>query len=167
MAHDVFLKIEGVSGPHSEADMEGYIRLSTFSHAIEQPMSGSATGAGAESAGRATHGDFIIVKDVDRTSPRLALLCCLGETIPNVTLEVRESANLRAVYMEYRMSDVIVRSVRPSLSYTNDRRQENVTREQIAFRYGRIRWTYTDNDERGVPREELAHFWDAQQNYGG
>lgn len=167
MAHDVFLKIDGIEGSATEGDKRGYIRLVTFSHGIEQPMSGSASGAGSESAGRATHGDFVVLKDIDRATPQLALYCCQGRVIPGVRVEICDSTNLRSTYMEFRMSDVIVRSVRPSLTYASDQDQETIAREQVAFRYGRIQWMFTGHDGQGVPQEEVAHFWDARQNFGG
>ncbi len=167
MAHEVYLQVEGLEGPVAEKGREGWIRLVTFSHGIEQPMSGSATGSGSVAAGRAAHSDFLVVKDIDLISPRISLLCCSGEKIPTVSVELCDSTNRKQPYMAFKMTNAYVRSVNANLSYISREDSETLAREQVAFRYGRIQWSFTQIDQSGSQVAETVHFWDAQENVGG
>lgn len=168
MAHDIFLRVAGIEGSSKYGERAGWIRLLSFTHAIEQPMSGSAQGGGGVSAGRAVHGDFTVLKDVDVTSPALALYCCRGDKIGRVTLDICDSANQRAVYMQYEMSDVYVRRVAPELSVVQDIATETLAREQVSFRYGRIQWAFFEVDGSAqATGNDSIHYWDAQSNQGG
>lgn len=175
MAHDVFIRLDGIDGESMDDRHFGWIRVLTFSHQIELPLAGSAParvegGAGRTdlTAGRASHGDMVFLKDLDRATPKLAFHCCSGKLIKQVVLEICDSANNREKIMEFIMSDVLVRSVSPGLDTIMATDREAFTREKIGLRYGRIEWIYTMLDPAtAVPKGNVHYYWDVAQNRGG
>jgi type VI secretion system secreted protein Hcp len=69
MANDIFLKIQGVTGPVTNAAFPGAIQLTAYSQGFTDPTTvASGTGAGAGKA-TTTCGAINITKMVDSTSP--------------------------------------------------------------------------------------------------
>ena len=113
MAFDAFLKIATIPGESTDDKHAGWIEISSFSHGVSQASSGSVSSGGGRSAERCDHQDFSIVKSLDKASPKLALACCKGEHINEVIIELCRSGGDKQKYMEYKLTDVIVSSVRP------------------------------------------------------
>jgi type VI secretion system secreted protein Hcp len=66
--------------------------------------------------------------------------------------------------MEYKMSDVIVRSVRPG---GNSKGPDQVPHEEVSFAYGKIAWTYTETDHStGKPKGDVKGQWSCITNSG-
>lgn len=168
MAHDAFLLMEGITGGCADPGHEDWIRVHFFSHHVSQPELDAASRPGDAGAGRAEHGDFVVIKTVDRASPDLSYYCCSGQRIPKVVLELCDSSNYRMKYMEYVMRDVLIKGFRPFLERLagTTEAHETMTREEIALRYRRIDWIFTLNTGVG-PQGSIQHFWDLNQNRGG
>ncbi|MFM2041455.1 MAG: hypothetical protein RLY86_31 [Pseudomonadota bacterium] len=169
MSHHAYIRFDGIEGRTTEKELPGWTRLWAFRHSIMQPAAGSAAARGDAGPGRADHGDFIILKNVDEASPRLSLYCCAGARLPNVTVAIHNSANFRLKYIEYKMTDVTIRAVTPYLPEAGDNTDGNgarVVREEIALRYRRITWTYTMLED-GAARGDVTCYWDLMQNQGG
>ena len=135
MAFDCFLKIEGVPGESTDDKHSDWIELLSFSHGVSQTSSGAASSGGGRSAERCDHQDFSVVKTLDKASPKLNLFCCNGKHIPTVTVELCRAAEDKQKYMEYKMNDVIVTSVRPGGSAEGG---EALPLEEVTFNYGKI-----------------------------
>ncbi len=169
MAHEAYIKFEGIDARLDQAEYPGRSRLLAFRHAVSQPGAGSAAAAGDSGPGRAEHGDFVLLKDADEASPRLALLCCNGFRIPTVTVTFHDSADLRLKIMEYRMTDVLVRAFNPFLQESAglaDGQSGRMVREEVALRYRRIVWGFTLTTGNAT-QGEVRTYWDLQGNTGG
>jgi type VI secretion system Hcp family effector len=172
MAHDAFIRFEGIDARVDQGDQRGWARLLAFRHVISQPGAGGAAAAGDAGPGRAEHGDFVVLKAADEASPRLALMCCNGFRIPTVIVAIHDSAGLRQKIMEYRMTDVMVRAFNPFLQESKESSEDRegqggrMVQEEVALRYRRIVWGFTlvsGNAARG----EVRTYWDLQGNTGG
>ena len=158
-----YCKIEGIDGESTDEAHENWIEVLSYNHGITQTSTMHSGGGGG--AGKSTHEDFIIAKSLDKASPKLVLACCNGEHIPKVVLELCHSGGERQKFMEYEMEDVIVASVRPCGS-TNGEKPMPV--EEIAFRYGKIKFVYTQFDPRsGKSAGYVQSHWDVKANTGG
>ncbi|MFY8095763.1 MAG: Hcp family type VI secretion system effector [Niveispirillum sp.] len=166
MAHDAYIRFDGISSRNPDAQQPGWIRLLSFRHGLEQPMTGSAGTGGQGAPARARHGDLVIEKLLDDTSPILSLYCCSGRLIPEVTVEVWDAGAGRHKFMEYLLSDVLVRSTRVQLPTVQAPESGATLREEIGLQYARIEWNYTLNSADG-PIGSVNHFWDTTQNRGG
>ena len=165
MAFDCFLKIDGVDGESTDDKHQKWIELLSYSHGVSQPSSGAVSSGGARSAERCDHQDFLVVKTVDRASPKLALACCNGEHIANVKVELCRATENKEKYMEYLMTDVIVSSVRPGGSAQGG---EPLPLEEVSFNYGKITWNYIETDHKtGKPGGNVETHWDLVVNKGG
>jgi type VI secretion system secreted protein Hcp len=165
MAFDSFLKIDVVPGESTDDKHKDWIEVLSFSHGVSQVASGSSSNAGGRSAERCDHSDFCVVKTLDKASPKLALFCCNGQHIKEVKVELCRAAGDKQKYMEYKLSDVIVSSVRPGGSAQGS---ETLPLEQVSFNYGKIEWIYTATDHKtGKPAGDVKAHWDLTANKGG
>jgi type VI secretion system secreted protein Hcp len=165
MAFDTFLKISTIPGESTDDKHKDWIEILSFSHGVVQPATGSTSSGGARSAERVDHQDFSLVKTLDKASPKLALACCNGEHIPEVNVELCRATGDKAVYMKYKLTDVIVSSVSDGGSAQGG---ETLPLEEVSFNYAKIAWTYTETDHKtGKAKGDVETHWDLSANKGG
>jgi len=164
MAFDAFLKIDGIPGECTDQAHKNWIELLSFSHQIMQPATGSVSTGGARSAERCDHQDFVIVKALDKSSPKLALKCSNGEHIPRVTIQLCRNTGSKNTYMEVIMHDVIISSYSPIGRCSGE---ESLPIEDLSLNYGKIEWIYTEMDHKtGKPKGNVRSNWDLVENRG-
>jgi type VI secretion system secreted protein Hcp len=165
MAFDCFLKIDGVDGECTDDKHQKWIEILSYSHGVSQPSSGSSSSGGGRSAERCDHQDFSVVKTLDKTSPKLNLFCSDGRHIWSVKMELCRATGDKQKYMEYRLDDCIISSVRPGGSAQGG---EALPIEEVSFNYGKISWVYTETDHKtGRPGGNVETHWDLVENKGG
>ncbi len=161
MAVDMFLKIEGLPGESTDERHKDEIEVLSYSWSVHQPRTVSASSHGSLTAERAEFNDFVVVKALDKASPKLALACANGEHFPAIRMEICRAGGDKQPYMEYKMTDVIVTSLRPGGSGDG----EAVPLEEVSFNYGKIEWKYTKLDPHGgKPAGNIAAGWDLKLN---
>jgi type VI secretion system secreted protein Hcp len=165
MAFDAFLKIDGIDGESQDDKHKEWIEILSFNSGASQPSAGSRSTGGAASAERVNLQDFSVVKTLDKSSPKLFLHCCNGKHIPSVKIELCRATGDKQKYMEYKMTDVIVSSVRPGGS---SHAGESLPLEEVSFNFGKIEHIYTVTDQKtGKPKGDVKTNWDAVANKGG
>jgi type VI secretion system secreted protein Hcp len=158
-----FVQVKDIPGECSDKGHEGWIQALSYSHGVSQRAAGAISGTGGISGQLADHSDFTIVKTLDKSSPKLALACCKGEAIGDVTVELCRAAGDKSKYMQYKMSDVIIRTARPSGSAKGS---DDLPLEEIHFAYAKIEWTYTEFDTKNKPKGDVKASWDLATNTG-
>jgi type VI secretion system secreted protein Hcp len=162
MAFDAFIKIDGIPGESTDDKHADWIEVLSYSCGVTQTASGSASSGGGASAERADFQDFSIVKALDKASPKLALACADGTHIKEITLELCRAGGDKLKYMEYKLGDAIVSSVRPGGSAGGS---ETLPLEEVSFNYGKIEWTYTQQKRAdGSGGGNVAAGWDLEKN---
>ena len=157
----IFLNVDGIPGESLDDKHDDWIDVLSFSHGISQPTSGLGITRTAE---RSTHEDFTITKELDKSSPKLALACCNGDHITEVIIEVCR-ADTSDKYMRYTLTDVIVVSISQNGSSQGEGARPI---EEISLRYGRIDWSYTEIDPlTSKPKGNVEAYWDVETNKGG
>jgi type VI secretion system secreted protein Hcp len=165
MAFDAFLKLSTIPGESTDDKHKDWIEILSYSWGVSQPAGGERSTGGAAAAERASHSDFSIVKILDKASPKLFLACCKGEHIAEVKLELCRATGDKQKYMEYKMSDVLVSSVRPGGAAKGG---ETLPLEEVSFNYGKMELSYTATDHKtGKPMGDLKAYWDSTANKGG
>jgi type VI secretion system secreted protein Hcp len=135
---DNYMQIDGLKGESTDSEHKDWIELLSFSHSISQPASATAASAGGGTTSRCQHGDYLITKYVDLSSPKLYELCSSGKHIKDVTIEMmRASGDKRVKYMVVKMEQVVISQVSPAGGGAD------FPTESISFNYGTIKWTYT------------------------
>lgn len=157
----IFLSVDGIPGESTDAEHDEWIDVLSFSHGVSQPSGISSVTRSAE---RCEHEDFIITKELDKSSPKLALACCKGEHIIEVVIEVCR-ADTTGKYMQYTLTDVIVTSISQNGASQGE---DAKPIEEVSFSYGRIDWSYTETDYMtGKPKGNVEAYWNIETNKGG
>lgn len=166
MGHEAYIRFDGIETRNPDSLRRGWIRLLAFRHMLEQPGGGSAGGGGDAAPARARHGDMVIDKLIDDSSPVLALYCCSGRLVPEVSLELWDASHNQLKFMEITLTDVLVRSLHTQLPPSQGPGGIPPAWETVGLRYGRIAWVYTINGKAGTTHN-ISHYWDASSNRGG
>jgi type VI secretion system secreted protein Hcp len=162
MAFDCFLKIDGIDGESTDAAHKNWIELVSFTHGMSQTASSVVSSSGGGTSGRVNMQDFSVVKHFDSATPKLAEACCTGKHFPTIQMDICRAGGDKLKYMEYKLTESIVSSVRPGGSAQGG---DEVPLEEVSFNFGKIEWTYThqkraDGSGGGV----VASGWDLRTN---
>jgi len=165
MGFDAFLKVSTIPGESTDSAHTEWIEVLQLNHGVYQPSTGSVSSGGARTAERSDHEHFSIVKSLDKASPKLFLSCCKGDHIPEITIELCRNTGNKQKYMEYKMTDIIISSVRPT---GTSKGTETLPLEEVKFSYGKLELTYTQTDHQtGAAKGEVKAYWDLVGNTGG
>jgi type VI secretion system secreted protein Hcp len=159
MAFDAFLKIDGIPGESTDDKHKDWIEVLSYNWGASQPSSASASSSGGASHERANFQDFTIKKVLDKATPKMALACAGGDHIKSVTLELCRAGKDKVKYMEYKLTNCIISNI------TNAGGGEGEPSETLAFNYGKIEWTYTQQSRAdGSGGGQIPAGWDLQVN---
>jgi type VI protein secretion system component Hcp len=96
-----------------------------------------------DKTGSVQMGDLSIVKQIDRSSPRINTVCAQGEHIDEVTIEFQRASGDRQTYFKITMQSVFVSSVQPGSGGTGS----DSPLETVSFRYKKVKWEYSSPDD--------------------
>jgi len=132
-----YIKFDGIDGEATDSSHQSWSDLLSFSHTIHKPGAG-ATGA-TRTRGDVTLGDVVVVRELDKASPKLQEAVLRGKVFPMVQFEFASSSD-RATYLKYELTNVMVTSISTS-GDADDRPTEEVT-----LNFEEIKVTYTEYD---------------------
>lgn len=162
--YKMFIHIEGIDGESKDDEHEGWIDVQSYDHSVTQPVSDIS---GGRTTSKSEHSDFSIVKELDKSSPKLALRVCDGQHIPSVVLELVNPDDTRMKYMVYELRDVIISSVSPIGDPDSGARPL----EELTLNYAEIGWTYTEYEGNwtspGKGAGDVSAGWNVETNSGG
>lgn len=143
MSQDIFIKIAGIEGESFDSSHKNEIEVLSWSWEIFQE-SDMHTGSGG-GAGKATVGDLVFQHYVDRASPNLMKFCLTGKHLQEAKLTVRKAGGTALEYLKITMSDVIVTSVQPRGSASDEVR---IT-ETVRLAFAKVKQEYTVQNQQG------------------
>ena len=110
MAIDVYLRIEGINGESADDRHNGWIECISATWNVHQPKSATASTAGGHTAERCEHGDVLVSKLADLSTPTLMQSCASGRTLPSARLEFMraDGAGERVKYYEIELDNVLI-----------------------------------------------------------
>ncbi len=127
------LVIDGINDASTPSDV--------FSVKIGVTAPASTGGGGG--AGKATFSDFVIVKPVDSSSPKLMLALATGKHLSKATIDIfGEGGSSAAPILTWELDEVIVSSF--SFSTMHDR-----PADQVSLSYGKVCSIFEGTDEQG------------------
>lgn len=87
MAIDVYLQIDGIKGESGDEKHREWIECRSVSWEVKQSRSASSSTGGGHTVERCEHGEIVISKLADLSSPVLLQTCSSGETISTARIE--------------------------------------------------------------------------------
>ena len=87
-----FAKIDGIEGDSNRKGFEKQIELVGLEHEISQPVGVSASGRGALTVSQSEHHPFVLVKEHDKSTPKLNQHASNGAHIPKVEVTLCRQA---------------------------------------------------------------------------
>src|SRR5262249_24450656 len=104
---DYFLKLDGIEGESSDHIHKGEIELLSFTIGGQHSGSG-AGGSGGAGTGRVQVHDMVVVKQVDKATPKLFLAFTSHQHIKKAEITARKAGGTQADYLRISLSDVVV-----------------------------------------------------------
>ncbi len=145
---DIFLQITGIDGESTDDNHIDWIDVLSFSMGMSQPWDGSV------GIGQIIMEDIVLVKQVDKATPKLMEKCAKGEVIPSVILEVSLVDGKRPTYYKYELKNVIVSSF-----YSKGDINAHAT-ETFTLHFEWFKVTYSEIDYAGKVEGNVEFTWD-------
>lgn len=159
---DIYVKFDGpnIKGESDDKDHAGWIEVNSWSHAISQPKSATASSAGGHTAERCEHDDMVFEKVLDLVSPQLYQACSSGQTFKEVTINFMraDGDGARVKYLEVKLKNAIISSVAPSIQ------GEGLPVEKFGLKYAAIQWKYTQQKSEGGSGGTSQGAWSLTKN---
>lgn len=160
MAIDVYLQIEGIKGESADGRHKDWMECQSATWSISQPRSATASTGGGHTAERCEHGEVVITKLADLSSPVLLQTCSTGRTIPRAKLEfMRADGNgERIKYFEIELENVLIGGVFPAIH------EGKLLSEHVGLKYSKAKWKYTQQKIGGGVSGNTVGGWDLAAN---
>ena len=159
---DIYVKFgsPAIKGESQDKEHKDWIEVNSWTHAITQPRSATASTAGGHTAERCEHGEMIFQKDLDVVSPLLYQHASGGSTFDEVTVEFyrADGEGKRVRYLEIKLKYVLIASVRPSVV------SEGVPSESFSLKYAAVQWKYTQQKIGGNQGGNSQGAWSLTKN---
>ncbi len=135
-----YLQIKGIDGDVTEKDHVKWINVTGFNWGLSQRLFGNAQGREQHGTGQADVREFVITKELDSSSPNLALYCAQNKAVSDVTLHVITKQNEKNhKTMEIKLKDCIISSVQLSGMANGS---TALPEETVAIRFAEISQEY-------------------------
>jgi len=154
MLTGMYIKFDGVDGEAQDRDHRKWCDAISFSQG--QSLPGDGTGA-TRRRGNVVFEDIVVIKELDKASPKLAEAVCKGKVFPKVEIHLtRQYANAGPVtYYAYELKNVLIVAYNiGGSSYSAD-----IPTEEISFSFEEIKVTYTETDETGATKGSVEYQW--------
>lgn len=156
-AGELFLKLDNVLGESREPGHVGEIDVLSFSFGASQ--TGVREAGGRASARRSSLSPIAIVKQVDKSSPKLFLACATGVHFKDAVLTISTGGDKPFEYLVITMSDVLISSYQVGTS-----EGAGPATESISFSYSKIEYRYIPRNDAGEPLQPVVVTFDVLKN---
>ena len=185
LAHSsAYIKFEGIDGESQNEGHEGWSEIVSFSQGIHKPDSGT-TGS-TRRRGDVVLEDIVLVKQLDKASPKLAEAICKGEVFPKVEIHLTgpsEGSTCSGTFYVYELKNVMITSYKVSgsnpLAYALIAPAPDVTMpfagpfvvqavdapiEEISLNFEEIKVIYTECDPiTGKAKGNVEYTWKVEE----
>lgn len=149
-----YIKFKDVEGECKDKDHKGWSDLVSFNQQMSKP--GTGTGS-TRRRGDVVCEDISVVKELDKSSPKLAESMCLGHVYPEVEIHVTASYTDagRVTYYSYMLTNCQV----VSYSVGGSGQSEDVPTEEIMINFEEIMVTYVECNAKGTEVGRIEYSW--------
>lgn len=157
-----FLHLDGIPGESTDPAHENWIEIESVQQTLSRPAASLPAAAGRRS-GEVVRGDVVVVKHLDKSSPKLVEALATGRVIPEARIELVRTDGNRPGYFQ-----IVLQRVQVTARSTGARPAESLgDHEEIALSYEAAEWVYTEFAEDGTPIADHRAFWDFLRHRGG
>jgi type VI secretion system secreted protein Hcp len=158
-----YIKLPDIEGEVEEQEHEKWIEVDSVSMPIFRSITEGAKGAQRRS-GETSLGDVNVVKQWDKSTPKLAQACATGTHLDEVLIHLCSTINdQNVVNLELKLTDVII----SSYSFMASGDQRPVPSEQISLNYTEVEWTYKEFDRMGKEEGVVPAKYSTETARGG
>ena len=150
-----YMKIEGIDGESKDTAHKEWSDLMSFSQTIRLQDDVTISPGETRRRGDVILDDLVLVKELDKASPKLAESILQGTIFPKVEIHLTASYGDagKVTYFTYELKNVMVTSY--SISGTGD----DIPMEQFSLNFEEIKVTYTENDSTGKSKGNVEYTW--------
>ncbi|MBT3285836.1 MAG: type VI secretion system tube protein Hcp [Victivallales bacterium] len=153
-----YIKFEGLDGEALDKGHKGWSDIMSFSQALTKP--GSGTGA-TRRRGDVILEDLMVVKEIDKATPKLAEAICKGRVFATVQIEVTASFTDAGRVTFYRVE--LKNAQVASYSFDGAVQADEVPMETVCLNFEEIKVTYTECDTTGKTKGNIEYTWKVEE----
>jgi type VI secretion system secreted protein Hcp len=160
MAQEIYLYLDGIPGESNKSGVEGWIELFSFSNGSTNHSSVAAgTGSGS---GKVEFSSISVTKQLDISSPKLAINNWNGTHIKKGTVVTRQSTGdtTTKTYFQYDLQEVFVDSISWGASAGGGAKPS----ESVSFSFNQIQIGYSQQNPDGSLQGPVIVGWNTQTN---
>jgi type VI secretion system secreted protein Hcp len=137
---DAYLSIDGIKGESQESNHKDWIEVLSYNHHITQPTSSTRSSSGGATTGASEHGDILVSKYIDLSTPKLVEAASTGKHFKKATIDfLRQSGDSKIKYLTINLTDLIISQV----ATTGNGGSQELPTESVGLNYGSIEMVYT------------------------
>jgi len=177
-----YVKFEGVDGESKSTGHEGWSEIVSFSQPIHKP--GASTDI-TRRRGDVVLEDIVVVKQIDKASPKLAEAICKGTVFPKVEIHLTgpsEGSTCQGTFYAYELKNVLITAYKVTgsnplayaliapapdsiLPYSGPFIVQAVDApmEEISINFEEIKVTYTECDSTGKSKGNVEYTWKVEE----
>ena len=150
-----YIKIDGVDGESTDKNHEQWIKIVSVGQGVHRPISVGSDGSTTK--GSVSCGDIAVVKEVDKSTPKLIGLVCKGTKIGEIKIDLTTDTGEgeRTVFLTWTLKNAYVSSY--DVSGATDSGAPPT--ESLGLSYEEIEWTYKPVNKDGSPGGDIVQTW--------
>lgn len=156
-AADVFLKIDGIPGESTDSKHKDEIDILSYTQSFRQAINRATGGSGT---GKVTCGDITVLKNIDKSSPKLIQYVTTGKHIPKATLTFRTVGGKSQVeYYIVELEDVLIAAIDQT-----DQPDPSKIVERVQLNPAQFKFTYQQQKADGTAGDKVEFGFDCLKN---
>jgi type VI secretion system secreted protein Hcp len=152
-----YMKMEGLDGESTDSKHDKWIIIESASRGVHRTIPEGARDA-QRSRGTTIAGDMIVVRQVDKSTPKLEEACATGKHLKDVEIHLCTMVkDKQEPYLKWKLSDVIV----SSYSVHGNAEGSPLPHEELSLNYSKVEVTYVTIDPKtGDPKGNVVSTFD-------
>lgn len=133
-----YVNIGNVKGESTDQNHKDWVIIQSMSASFHRSIPQGAKDQ-QRSRGETTCGDVVLVRDLDKSSVKLAEACATGKYYDSVEIHMcSDIKGKREPYLKYKLANVVI----SSYSFHGNSSGEPVPSEEVTLSYTGVDWTY-------------------------
>lgn len=151
----IYADFDGIDGESKSDAHDKWVDVLSFSFSLHKP--GTGTGA-TRRRGDVVLEDIILVKRIDKATPKLQEAVAKGKVIATVVIEFTKTIDsYERIYYRYELENVMVTSYQSTVDACG------VAQDVLELNFEEVTITYTEIDEDGLSKGNIEWTWKVEE----